>query len=107
MIFPIIIGVIIVAVMKNQTAISHKATRVFGVTSKGFSLVELLSCLAIIGLIAAMALPSLAGIIDSSMSSKARHQVQTLTQTYAAAQAAGAVFAEPSREGVVEALTRP
>ena len=95
------------AVMRNQTVASSKSLRVLGATPKGFSLVELLTCMAIIGIMAAMVLPGLAGIIESGVASKARHQAQTVAQTYAAARAAGAVFTDASREGVVEALAQP
>jgi prepilin-type N-terminal cleavage/methylation domain-containing protein len=103
----IIIKLIIMGVMKNQATASSNASRSFDESPKGFSLVELVTCLAILGILVAMSLPSLAGIIETSVSSKARHQAQTIAQTYAAARAAGVVFAEPSREGVVEALTQP
>lgn len=63
--------------------------------------------LAILGVIAALALPTLAGVLKSSRSAKSVQQAQAIAQTFAAANAVGAVFAVHSREGVVDALTRP
>ena len=73
----------------------------------GFGLTEVLMVVAILGVITALALPSLAGVLQGGRSAKAKQQAQAIAQTYAAAEAVGAVFAIQSREGVVDALTRP
>jgi len=73
----------------------------------GFGLTELLMVVAILGVITALALPALAGVLQGGRSAKSKQQAQTIAQTFAAAEAVGAVFAIPSREGVVDALTRP
>lgn len=92
--------------MKNLAPTFANASRHHGRAVQGFSLVELITCVAIIGMIAAMALPSLVGIIGQSVSAKSKRQSHCIAQTYAAACAAGVVFADSSCEGVVEALTR-
>ncbi len=74
---------------------------------KGFGLTEVLMVVAILGVITALALPGLAGVLQGSRSAKSKQQAQAIAQTFAAAEAVGAVFASHSREGVVDALTRP
>lgn len=73
----------------------------------GFGLTEVLMVVAILGVITALALPALAGVLQGGRSAKSKQQAQTIAQTFAAAEAVGAVFAVSSREGVVDALTRP
>ncbi len=67
---------------------------------------ELLMAVAILGVIAALAIPSLAGVMDGGRQVKANRQAQAVAQTYAAARAAGAEFAVLTREGVVDTLTQ-
>ena len=85
---------------------SPSSSRRIRSTGGGFSLVELIICVSIIGLIVAMAIPSVAGIVDSSTSAKSQRQAQIIAQTYASACAAGAVFANSQPETVIEALTQ-
>ena len=85
---------------------STRAQTVSTSSKGGFSLVELLTCIAILGIILALAIPSLAGILTASTSSKSLRQAQVVAQTYASACAAGAVFADANPQTVVDALTR-
>ena len=73
----------------------------------GFSLVELLVVIAVLGVVAGLAIPSLAGVIEKGRSAKALQQAQSVALTFSSARSAGVVFANPTREGVVDALTQP
>jgi prepilin-type N-terminal cleavage/methylation domain-containing protein len=73
----------------------------------GFSLVELLVALAVIGVIAGLAMPSIAGVVAGGRSAKEKRQAQSVALTFAAARSAGAHFPVATREGIVDALTTP
>ena len=91
------------AALPNLTRSNFRGRR----KESGFGLTEVIMVVAILGVIAALALPALAGVLQSSRSAKSVQQAQAIAQTFAAAEAAGAVIAVQSREGVVDALTRP
>lgn len=96
--------------MKLITAVSLPLTGLSSLKDRkqgGFGLTEVLMVVAILGVITALALPSLAGVLQGGRSAKSKQQAQAIAQTFAAAEAVGAVFATQSREGVVDALTRP
>lgn len=59
---------------------------------KGFSLVEMLVVIAVIGIIAAIAVPNIGRINDSATDAKARRNAQNLASIFASAQAAGHDF---------------
>jgi prepilin-type N-terminal cleavage/methylation domain-containing protein len=60
-----------------------------GNPKKGFSLVELLTTIAVIGVIAALAIPAMSFIFDQSRESKARKNAQSLVIMWNSAKEAG------------------
>jgi len=63
---------------------------------KGFSLVEMLVVIAVIGIIAAIAVPNIGRINDSAKEATARRNAQNIASVFASAQAAGLDFAAAS-----------
>lgn len=63
---------------------------------KGFSLVEMLVVIAVIGIIAAIAVPNIGRINDSAKEATARRNAQNIASVFASAQAAGLNFASAS-----------
>ncbi len=75
--------------MKLQSHHSAKA---------GFSLVEMLVVIAVIGIIAAIAVPNIGRINDSAKDATYRRNAQNIASVFASAQAAGINFASASTD---------
>ncbi len=72
----------------------------------GFSLVEMLVVIAVIGIIAAIAVPNIGRINESAKEATARRNAQNIASVFASAQAAGLRFggASTSEEDIVDAI---
>lgn len=66
---------------------------------KGFSLVEMLVVIAVIGIIAAIAVPNIGKITDSAKDSTLRRNAQNIASVFASAQAVGWDFSKSSGTG--------
>lgn len=69
------------------------------VLKAGFSLVEMLVVIAVIGIIAAIAVPNIGRINDSAKDATKRRNAQNLASVYASAQAAGYDFGKTGGTG--------
>jgi type IV pilus assembly protein PilA len=76
--------------MKTQTKTRKISRRIGASLRAGFSLVELLIVIAVIGIIAAIAIPSISGINDAATKSKAQRNAQNIASVVSSAVAAGA-----------------
>ena len=86
--------------MKNVKLNIRKLTR------QGFSLVEMLVVIAVIGIIAAIAIPNIGNVNAAARSSTAKRNAQTLASTFSAAMAAGVDMSTyTDATGVIAALT--
>lgn len=83
--------------MKHHT---HKAAKA------GFSLVEMLVVIAVIGIIAAIAVPNIGRINDSAKDATYRRNAQNIASVFASAQAAGVDFSGAStvEKDIIEAI---
>jgi type IV pilus assembly protein PilA len=71
----------------------------------GFGLTELLMVIAVIGIMAAMAIPAIGGLWERGETTKNRRNAQTLVNTFSAARSAGATFTVYTKTAVLELLS--
>ncbi|MES2469193.1 MAG: prepilin-type N-terminal cleavage/methylation domain-containing protein [Verrucomicrobiota bacterium] len=74
---------------------------------KGFSLVELLVVIAVVGVIASIAVQAMGGFFGTTKRTKVRQNTQTLAWVFANARACGATFVSYDKDSVIDALTGP
>ena len=70
----------------------------------GFSLPELLVVIAVMGVIAAIAIPSLSVIATQAIEVKSQRNAQSICKMYINARSAGAEFTAASKEGILDEL---
>lgn len=72
--------------------------------SHGFTLTELLVVIAVIGILAALIIPSIQNVYESSRYNSHKRNAQNIASTYAAARAAGADFAASNTDQIISTL---
>ncbi len=68
---------------------------------KGFSLVEMLTVISVIGIIASIAIPNIGSISTSAKTAVAQRNAQSIVSMFAAGQAAGVTWAGATRNALV------
>lgn len=74
------------------------------VKTAGFSLVELLVVIAVIGIMAAIAIPMISNINENATIAKNKRNAQNIASVFGAARAAGAAVATGSAGAAVDSL---
>ncbi|MEZ5330188.1 MAG: type II secretion system protein [Verrucomicrobiales bacterium] len=72
--------------------------------NRGFSLVELLVVIAVIGLIAGIAIPSVSKVTDKAKTATAQKNAQMICSLHSSARSAGAGFVSSTRGGIIDEL---
>jgi prepilin-type N-terminal cleavage/methylation domain-containing protein len=87
--------------------LSHKANVIKSPVAKGFSLVELLIVIAVMGVISSIAIASVSGIFQKSKDATVNQNVQNLATVFNGSRAAGAVYAVYTKDSIIDELTGP
>lgn len=69
--------------------------------SRGFSLVEMLTVISVIGIIASIAIPNIGSISNSAKTATRQRNGQSIVSMFAAGQAAGVTWAGATRNALV------
>lgn len=75
------------------------------VSEQGFTLVEILAVIAIIGVMAAIAIPALGGLIERGETSTKKKNAQSIVNMYLAAKASGNTNTYANEGDAVNAIT--
>lgn len=72
---------------------------------KGFSLVELLIVITVLGVITAIAIPAISGVYQNSIDATVHQNVQNLATLFNGSRGAGAVYASYDKNSIIDELT--
>lgn len=87
----------LISPMRTQLTSAHPASR-------GFSLVEMLTVISVIGIIASIAIPNIGSISDSAKTATRQRNGQCIVSMFSAGQAAGVIWTGSTRNALVSSV---